>query len=310
MITALCGGVGGSKLTLGLYRTLPAGTLSVIVNTADDLEFCGLHVSPDLDTVCYTLAGIANTRLGWGIEGDTFGALGLLQRYGAPAWFQVGDQDLATDVYRTWGLRSGSTLTEVTSGMTTGLGVQAAVLPMTDNTVATRLLVDGEWIDFQAYFVRLRHQARVEAIRYDGANTAQPSAPVLAALREADVIVVVNSNPVLSILPILALPGVRAALETTLAARVAVTPIVGGDAVTGPAGELMRLIGQPPTALGVARAYTGLIDGIVIDERDAELVPSIESEGLAVLPIDTLMPDLPARERVAAATVTFARQLR
>jgi LPPG:FO 2-phospho-L-lactate transferase len=310
MITALCGGVGGSKLVLGLYRMSPLASLSVIVNTADDLEFCGLHVCPDLDTVVYTLAGMARRDVGWGIEGDTFEALQMLGRFGVPTWFQVGDRDLATHAYRTNGLRQGQRLTEVTRHLARSLDVQANILPMSDDPVATQLLVKGEWLDFQDYFVRRRYRDPVEAVRYRCVERARPTEETLAAIAGAEIIILVNSNPVLSILPVLSLPGLREALLSASAPRVAVSPIIGVDAVTGPAGHLMHVVGRPPSATGVAETYAGVIDGIVIDRSDAAQVPGLEKLGLRVLCTDILMPDASARERLAAETLAFARTLR
>jgi len=310
MITALCGGVGGSKLALGLYRTLPHDELTLIVNTADDLEFCGLHVSPDLDTVIYTLAGLSRQDVGWGIEGDTFEALGMLRRFGVPDWFQVGDRDLATDLYRTNELRQGRTLTDVTAHIAQRLGVQARVLPMTDAPVATRLRAGEEWIDFQDYFVRRRHQDPVQAIRYDGITSAPAAGGVIEAIESAEVIMLVNSNPALSILPILATPGINDAIVGSSAPCVAVSPLVGHDSVSGPAGVLMALLGQEATATGVAAAYLGVIDGIVIDRQDAAQAPGIEALGPRVLITDIIMRTLEDRERLATETVSFARGLR
>ena len=310
MITALCGGVGGSKLALGLYRTVPHDELTLIVNTADDLEFCGLHVSPDLDTVIYTLAGLSRQDVGWGIEGDTFEALGMLRRYGAPDWFQVGDRDLATDLYRTNELRQGRTLTDITADIGRRLDVQARVLPMTDAPVATRLQAGEEWIDFQDYFVRRRHQDPVQAIRYDGITAAVAAGGVIEAIESAEVIVLVNSNPALSIFPILATPGINDAVVGSSAPCVAVSPMVGHDSVSGPAGVLMSLLGQEATATGVASAYLGVIDGMVIDRRDAAQAPGIEALGPRVLVTDIMMRTLEDRERLAAETVSFARVLR
>ncbi len=310
MITALCGGVGGSKLALGLYRTVPHDELTLIVNTADDLEFCGLHVSPDLDTVIYTLAGLSRQDVGWGIEGDTFEALGMLRRYGGPSWFQVGDRDLATDLYRTNELRQGRALTDVTADIARCLGVQARVLPMTDAPVATRLQAGEEWIDFQDYFVRRRHQDPVQAIRYDGITAAPAAGEVIEAIESAEVIVLVNSNPALSIFPILATPGINDAVVAASAPCVAVSPMVGHDSVSGPAGVLMALLGQEATATGVASVYLGVIDGIVIDRQDAAQAPGIEALGPRVLVTDVIMRTLEDRERLATETVSFARGLR
>lgn len=310
MITALCGGVGGSKLVLGLYRTLPPHSLKVVVNTADDLDFWGLRVSPDLDTVTYTLSGLAQRSAGWGIEGDTFNALDMMERYGAPSWFRVGDRDLATHVFRTARLREGHSLTEVTHQIAQRLGIRADILPMTNQRVATRLQVADEWLDFQDYFVRRRHSDPVEAVRYDGVSDASITRDVVEAIASAQAIVLVNSNPVLSILPILSLPGLREALVASSAPTVAVTPIVGSSAVTGPAGDLMRLIGEPASALGVARAYLGVVDGIVIDRQDENQAPAIEALGMRVLCTNTLMRDQTDRERLAAETLAFADSLR
>jgi LPPG:FO 2-phospho-L-lactate transferase len=310
MITALCGGVGGSKLALGLYLTVPGDELAVVVNTADDLDFCGLHVSPDLDTVTYTLAGISRADVGWGIEGDTFQALQMLARYGAPTWFQVGDRDLATHVIRTERLQRGHLLTDVTLHIARGLGVRAAVLPMTDEKVATRLQVGDEWIDFQDYFVLRHHADPVEAVRYDGIDEAPATERVQEVIESADVVVLVNSNPVLSILPILETPGINDLIASSAAPRVAVSPIVGSNAVSGPAGDLMRLIGQPASATGVANAYLGLIDGVVIDRQDQDQAAGIEALGLRVLCTDTIMRDTADRERLAREVLAFARTLR
>jgi LPPG:FO 2-phospho-L-lactate transferase len=309
MIAALCGGVGGAKLALGLYRLLPPGELSVIVNTADDLDLWGLHISPDLDTVTYTLAGMARRDVGWGVEEDTFAALDMLRRYGVETWFQVGDRDLATDIVRTDALRRGERLTDITARIAAALDVTAGVLPMTDDPVATRLLVDGEWIHFQGYFVRRRHADPVEAVRYEGIEGARATDEVLDALEQAEVIVLVNSNPVLSILPILAVPGINDVLVTASAPKVAVSPIVGGDAVSGPAGDLMRLLEQPATAVGVARTYLGVVDGIVIDRQDEALAGAIRELGLGVLCTDIIMRGEEDRVRLAGEVLDFARTL-
>lgn len=310
MIVALCGGVGGSKLVAGLYRVVAPDELVVIVNTADDLQVCGLHVSPDVDTVTYTLAGIARRDVGWGIEGDTFNALSMLERLGAPSWFQIGDLDLATDVFRTQAVRQGQPLSDVTRVISRALGVRAEIVPMTDGSVATRLLVKGEWIDFQDYFVRRQHRVEVEDVRYDGVADVVASDHALNRIEAAEVVVIVNSNPVLSILPILAVPGVRDAVRSAAAPRVAVSPIIGSDAVTGPAGDLMRLIDRPSTAAGVADTYLDIIDGIVIDQEDEEWASAIESMGVSVLCTQTLMRTEDDRARLAAETLSFARGIR
>lgn len=310
VVTALCGGVGGSKLALGLYRTLPPDSLTVIVNTADDLTFCGLHVSPDLDTCMYTLAGLARKDVGWGIEGDTFEALDMLRRYGTPTWFAVGDRDLATDVYRTHALSRGQTLQMVTAEMAARLEVRAGILPMSNDPVATRLLTEDEWIDFQEYFVHRQHAAPVSDVRYEGAETAHPAPGVTDALLNADVIVLVNSNPVLSILPILAVPGIEDALQRSTALTVAVSPLIGESAVTGPAGELMALRGQPSTASGVAALYRDLIQGLVIDDLDTGYTTDVQATGIQVHVAQTMMRTVEDREQLALEVVEFACSLR
>lgn len=309
MITALCGGVGGSKLVLGLYRTLPPGELSVIVNTADDLQVMGLHVSPDLDTVAYTLAGLSQVELGWGIEGDTFETLGMLQRYGEDAWFRIGDRDFATHIFRTHALRRGQELTEITQSIADRLDVRARILPMTHDAVATALRVGDVWFPFQEYFVRRRHQDRVSELRYEGIEQAAATQHALRALEEAEAIVLVNSNPALSIIPILSTPGINDLLTAASAPRVAVSPIVGTDAVSGPAGRLMEILGHSSTATGVAQVYAGCIDGIVIDQADREQATAIESLGVAVHCTRTVMRSLEDRDRLAVETLSFARSL-
>jgi LPPG:FO 2-phospho-L-lactate transferase len=309
MICALCGGVGGSKLALGLYRTLPPDELSLVVNVADDQEFFGLHVSPDLDTVMYTLAELAGPH-GWGIDGDTFAALEMLGRYGEDIWFQIGDRDLATHLTRTAALRRGERLTDITARLATQLGIHARILPSTDDTISTRLLVSGAWVEFQDYFVRRRHGDAVDAVRYDGIDAARLSPEAEMALSEADAIILVNSNPVLSILPILGIGPVNDLVAGSAAPRVAVIPIVGTSAVTGPAGDLMSVIGYPSTATGVAQAYLGAIDGIVIDRADADQQDAVEALGPRVLVTNTIMQTIDDRERLAVETVEFARSLR
>lgn len=309
MITALCGGVGGSKLILGLYRVLPSDTLTVIVNTADDLTIWGLAVSPDLDTAMYTLSGLAQPDLGWGVNGDTFNALDALGRYGMPTWFRIGDRDLATHVFRTAALQDGKPLSVVTRAMAEALGIRATLLPATDDPVATRLQTGDQWLDFQEYFVQRRHDDPIDAVRYHGIDKSRPTAGVLEAIQHADAVILVNSNPVLSILPILAVPGMRAAL-TTKRPVVAVSPLVGNDSVTGPAGRLMRVIGQPPTVVGLAEAYRDVIDGLVIDEQDAKRADEIEALGIRVLCTETIMRSIADRERLARETLVFAESLR
>lgn len=309
MITALCGGVGGSKLALGLYRMLPPHELRVVVNTADDLEYWGLHVSPDLDTVTYTLGGLAQHGLGWGVEGDTFHTLEAMQRYGADSWFRVGDYDLGTHLIRTQMLRGGASLTAVTAHISACLGIHASILPMTNDPVSTQLRAGERWLEFQEYFVRERHAVPIDEVRYVGIDAARPTEETIEALRDAEVIVIVNSNPMLSILPILSLPGVGDLVRSSNAPRVAVSPLVGIGAVSGPAGELMRLTGHPGTALGLAQLYRDSIDGMAIDRVDAEMAPAIRALGLEVLVTDTIMRTDTEKERLAAEVLRFVRGL-
>lgn len=308
MITALCGGVGGSKLIDGLFRILAEDELTVIGNTADDLVYMGLRVCPDLDTVTYTLAGMAGEK-GWGIADDSFDALSMLERYGAPSWFRLGDRDLATSIYRSDQLRQGVGLADVTADLLTALGVKARLVPMTEDRVGTRLLVGGDWLHFQDYFVRRAHRDRVEAVRYAAIERAAIGAGILEALTDAEAVVLVNSNPVLSILPILSVPGMRDLVASVQSPVVAVSPLIGSAAVSGPAGELMSIVGKPPTATGVAALYGDFINGIVIDQQDAEQRREIEDLGLAVMVTDTIMSDGAGRERLARAVLDFAHSL-
>jgi LPPG:FO 2-phospho-L-lactate transferase len=301
-ITALAGGTGAAKLLRGLGRALDPRDLTVVVNTGDDAEIWGLHVSPDLDTVCYTLAGVIDERKGWGLTDETFHALDQIARFGEPVWFNLGDRDLATHLHRTRLLREGRTLTEVTRAIAQALHVTATVLPMSDQAVRTRILGPDGWLAFQEYFVREKAQVEVRAVNYAGAPAARPAPGVLDALRTADAVLVCPSNPITSIGPILAVPGLVEGLQATEAAVVAVSPIVGGDAVSGPAGRLMAAAGLPVSATGVARAYGGWLDVLVFDERDRGLAPEIQAAGAAAVVAPTMMS---SRE----AEVTLARHV-
>ncbi|MCC6628777.1 MAG: 2-phospho-L-lactate transferase [Chloroflexi bacterium] len=309
MIVALAGGVGGAKLAQGLYGVVPAGALTVVVNTADDFTHLGLHIAPDLDTVLYTLAGIANPATGWGIAGDSFEAMAMLGRYGHDDWFRLGDRDLATHITRTERLRAGASISQVTADLAARLGVTAQLLPMCDEPVATLVDTAVGRLAFQDYFVRRHHQDDVLGLVFEGAAVAHVPAAVATALAEADAIVLCPSNPFVSIGPILAVPGLRDRLAAATVPRVAVSPIVGGQAVKGPAGQMLAALGHDVSPLGVARLYTGLIDGIVIDEIDAALAPAIAALGLAVLPAQTVMGDTADRERLARDVLGFCRRL-
>ena len=273
-VLALAGGVGGAKLVLGLSKVLPADELTIVVNTGDDTIFHGLHVSPDLDTVMYALTGLTNTETGWGIAGDTFNSLGQLKRFGSPVWFNLGDKDLATHIRRTELLRNGSTLSEATRFLCDALNIQDRIVPMTDDPVRTMVETPEGVLPFQTYFVREQCQPVALAIRYEGAEAARPSPGFLEALESASHLTICPSNPFLSVDPILALPGVRKRLERFRGNRLAVSPIVGGQAVRGPAGKLMGELGHDISCVGVARYYQGLCDIFIIDEVD-EGAPAI-----------------------------------
>jgi LPPG:FO 2-phospho-L-lactate transferase len=304
-VVALAGGVGGAKLAAGLQAHL-GGDLTVIVNTADDLERHGLLVSPDHDTVMYTLAGLANREWGWGLEGETFAAAAMLERYGEETWFRLGDRDLATHVVRTQRLRAGARLTEVSRELAGALGVTATILPMSDEPVRTQVRTDDGWLDFQDYFVRRHQEPAVHEIRFHGLREARVTPEVEAALAVAELVVVAPSNPIVSIGPILAVPGVREALDAARArgtAVIAVSPIVAGKALKGPADRMLASLGHEPSALGVARLYASWVDTFVLDEADRGLADAVADLGLEPLIADTVMTDDAARARLAGVVL-------
>jgi LPPG:FO 2-phospho-L-lactate transferase len=302
----LAGGTGGAKLAHGLQQVLPAGDLSVVVNVADDMEWQGLPVSPDLDTILYTLAGLADPVQGWGVAGDTHTAMGMLERYGAETWFRVGDADLATHVQRAALMREGASLTDATAAMSQALGVPSRLLPATDDLVRTVVETAAGDLAFQAYFVERRQRDEVTGLRFEGADAARPSTVALDAIRQAELVVIGPSNPLVSIGPILAIPGMRAAIESAPGARIGVSGIVAGKAIRGPADRMLASLGHEPTARGVAEMYRGLIDRFVIDEADAELVPSIEALGMEVTVLPTVMRSDEDRAELARALVALA----
>jgi LPPG:FO 2-phospho-L-lactate transferase len=290
-VLALAGGTGGAKLSLGLARVLPPEQLIIVVNTGDDEYFHGLHVSPDLDTIMYTLAGLVNPETGWGIAGDTFNSLEMLKRYGADTWFNLGDRDLATHVRRTQLLGQGATLSEVTAELCRCLAVKHQVAPMSDDPVRTVLSTDAGELLMQQYFVRQRSEPKINKIRYQGAAAARPAPGFAAALEQAGMVVFCPSNPFLSVGPILAVPGVRKQLERAHPSRlrVAVSPIVGGAAVRGPAAKIMAELGHEVSCVGVARQYQGLCDVFLIDHQDAHLAPAIGELGMRPLAASIIM---------------------
>jgi LPPG:FO 2-phospho-L-lactate transferase len=308
-VLALAGGVGGAKLAAGLEAVLPPGNLAVVVNTADDFDLWGLRICPDLDTVMYTLAGIANAETGWGIEDESFAALDMLARYGEDTWFRLGDRDLATHVLRAARLRAGEPLTSITADLSGTLGVRSAILPVSDEPVATILDTPDGPLEFQEYFVRRGQKDEVLGIELRGIEDARPTDAVTGALGAADLVVLCPSNPVVSIGPILAVPGMREALEASRAPGVAVSPIVGGRALKGPADRMLASMGHEVSAAGVAMMYQGLVEGMVIDRVDEEERSGIEALGMRVLATGAIMRDAPDRARLAREVLEFGAGL-
>jgi len=312
-VVVLAGGFGGARMAHGFAQLGSAVELSVVVNTGDDLELYGLHVSPDLDTVMYTLAGLANEETGWGVRDETWSASAMLDRYGQPTWFRIGDRDLATHVARTWYLSAGERLTQVTARLAASLGVSAALLPMTDDRLRTQVRTSAGWLDFQDYFVRRRHADDVLELRFDGLEKAAPTAEAWAALGAAQLIVIAPSNPFLSVAPILALPGVATALNDSGAPVVAVSPIIGGQAVRGPAAQIMSSLGLEPSSIGVARHYAatwpGLVNRLVIDRQDAAEAGLIEAIGMHAQVTNTLIGARGERRRLAQEMLELAGTL-
>ncbi len=288
-IAALAGGVGGAKLAHGLAQIVPPEKLTIIGNTGDDFEHLSLHISPDLDTVMYTLAGLANPRTGWGVRDESWNMMAALARYGGPTWFQLGDRDLATHLLRTQWLNEGYSLTWVTGELCRRLGVRCTLLPMSDDPVRTVVQTDEGSLAFQEYFVHRQWQPVVKRIDFVGAEEARPTRQVVAALRAADVIVFCPSNPLVSIDPILAVPSVRRIIAASRARKIAVSPIVGGQALKGPAAKLMAELGMEVSALGVARHLQDVLTDFVIDTVDAALEPDIAALGLQVRVTGTVM---------------------
>lgn len=299
-VTVLTGGVGGAKLVLGLLHVLPAANVTAVVNTGDDFRHLGLHVSPDIDTLLYTLSGKANRELGWGRADESWAFLDTLRAMGGPDWFQLGDRDLALHVLRSARLAAGEPLHAITADFAARMGIGATVLPMTDDLVATRLATDEGELDFQHYFVARRCAPAVRAIRFDGAAQSRPAPGVLAAIAGADAVIVAPSNPFLSIDPLLAVPGLAQALRETAAPVVAVSPIIGGKAVKGPTAKLMGELGIALVNASIAAHYGAFLDGLVIDSADD--APA----GLAVARTATLMRDDADKARVAQAALDLA----
>jgi len=303
-VVVLTGGVGGAKLALGLSQLLPPGQLTAIVNTGDDFTHLGLHVSPDIDTLLYTLSGRAHAVQGWGRQDESWSFMAALESLGGENWFRLGDGDLALHVLRTARLRAGEPLSRIVASFASQWGLSIRVLPASDERVATTLDCDEGPLSFQDYFVKRRCEPIVRRIEFDGAAESRPAPGVVKAIAAAGAILIAPSNPLLSVAPILAVPGLREALVAASAPVVAVSPLVGGEAVKGPTAVLMRQLGLPSTPRSIATLYDGLIDGLLVDERDA-------SDDLPVphAVADTLMHTLDDRVRVASAALALAREL-
>ena len=308
-VLALSGGVGGAKLALGLYRTSPPDTLTIVANTGDDFEHLGLAISPDLDTLLYTLSGQDNPELGWGRRGETWNFMAALEALGGETWFRLGDGDLATHVERTRRLLAGESLSAITDDFRRRLGIAARLLPMSDDPVRTRLRTTEGWLDFQDYFVRLRCAPVISELAFAGAETARPHPAFLAALRDPTlrVVVICPSNPFISIDPILAVPGVRAALRECPAPVVAVSPIIAGKAVKGPTAKMMEELGLPVDAATVARHYRDFLDLYIADEEDAAALAGLD---VPVVLARTLMQTLADREALARTVIAAAERVR
>jgi LPPG:FO 2-phospho-L-lactate transferase len=307
-VVALCGGVGGAKLAHGLAMALQPAELSVIVNTADDFQHLGLHISPDLDSVTYALAGLSDPVRGWGRADETWSFMETLKSLGGESWFQLGDRDLALHVERSWRLRQGATLTEVTAHLCQALGIAVRVLPMSDDPVRTRVLTNEGWLDFQDYFVHRQCQPTVRNFMFTGVETAQAQPDALAAMQRGDLraIIICPSNPFVSVEPILAVPQIRAAIHRAEAPVIAVTPIIAGRAIKGPAAKMMAELGLEVSAAAVAQRYAGLIDGFIIDHADALIEPPA---GMRFFTTATLMSNADDRLRLAQAVLQAADAL-
>jgi LPPG:FO 2-phospho-L-lactate transferase len=304
-IVALAGGVGASKLLLGLYKELDPAALTIIVNTGDDLVLHGLKISPDLDIVTYTLAGVVDPKKGWGLRRETFHALQHLAAYGRPNWFNLGDRDLATHIHRTALLAEGKTLTQAADSIRKALGVKARILPMSDSTIPTIIDSDEGPLHFQEYLVKRRAEPVVKGIRFEGAQSAQPAPGVLEAIRSADRILICPSNPLISIGPILAVPGVRDAIVARKADVFAVCPIVGGKSLKGPSDKMLSQLGHAATALGVAKLYADFVGTLVIDPADYWQNSATRELGMRVAVTPTVMKTLARKRRVAHALLTL-----
>ena len=304
-VTALAGGVGGAKLADGLAQVLPAEALTIIVNTGDDFEHLGLHISPDLDTVCYTLAGIANPVTGWGRDSETLLAMETLTNLGGPSWFHLGDRDLGVHIERTRRLHQGDRLSQITQDFCQAWGIGATILPMSDDFVPTWVDTDEGELPFQEYFVHRRCLPQVKGFRFQGIEQAQPAPGVLPAILEASLIVICPSNPWVSIDPILEIPGIRASIESSHAPVIAISPIIAGQTIKGPAAKMYAELGIEPSAASVARHYGPLLDGFVLDLLDRDLQASLQTVQLKVLVTNSVMKTPEDRRSLAQEVLWF-----
>jgi LPPG:FO 2-phospho-L-lactate transferase len=306
MIVVLTGGTGGAKFVDGLRRVLPPKELTIIVNTGDDHLWWGLYVSPDVDSIVYILADMLSSERGWGVRGDTFHCLQAMKGLGEEAWFSVGDRDLATHLLRTRLLSQGQTLSSATSYIAQKFGVRSRILPMSDMRVETRIDTPVGDLSFEEYFVKRWYQDPVNAVRFAGASEAEPAPGVVEAITSAQAVLIAPSNPVTSVGPILAVPGIRGALQITRAKVVAVSPIIGKVAVTGPAANLMMAQGLQVSIAGVAKAYEGFLDILIADDSDAAAAQSVTSDGLQVHCTNILMRDTEDKTRIARSALALA----
>jgi LPPG:FO 2-phospho-L-lactate transferase len=298
MITVMAGGVGAARLLAGILQVAPPSSVTAIVNVGDDLELHGLHISPDLDTVTYTLAGAINPETGWGLIDESWRAMETVKRYGGISWFQLGDRDLGTHLFRTQRLADGAPLSEVTAEIALGWGLALRLLPVTDDRLRTMVTVvdddtpdEGLEVSFQEYFVHRHHDVPVRGVRFAGAEDATPGPGVLDAIRDAELVVIAPSNPIVSIGPVFSVPGVHDAIVARRDDTVAVSPIIAGRALKGPADRLLQELGHESSALGIARVYRRVAGTLVIDEADADLAPAIEAEGMRCIVAPTIMAD-------------------
>lgn len=306
MYTVLAGGVGASRFLQGLVQVVDPAEITVISNTGDDVEMFGLHVSPDTDIVIYALAAAVNPETGWGLTGDTFAVVDQLQRFGYQRWFNLGDRDLAMAIHRTRLIHEGVPMDRIVAGLVSDWALTCRIIPMSNDPVRTRIIgPDGE-IPFQDYMVKLRTEVEVRGVEFDGAGRAAPAPGVLEALRDSEIVIVAPSNPIVSIGPILAVPGIREALTASKATRVAISPIVAGEVVKGPAAKMLQTLGHEVSATGVARIYRDFIDVMVIDEQDRALAPEVEALGLRCLVTDTIMSSDAKKAALAGALLEAA----